>query len=170
MSLQLSISKAGDIFHLIRNRGSVILVIFPLVFIFSLLGLISCSKETQSPSVVLKLRFKNTNSEVEWQEVTGNRYLNSGNLYIVANGYDSERFYLDLTNVTGAGLVHNITTKNISYENNYGFKTGSLISATVRIIEINKDRIYGSFEAEFVNISNTADFINAEGEFTILGH
>jgi hypothetical protein len=44
------------------------------------------------------------------------------------------------------------------------------MSATVRIIEINKDRIYGSFEAKFVNMSNTADFINAEGEFTILGH
>jgi hypothetical protein len=129
----------------------------------------SCTKQRQIPVAVLSFRFDNRDYDVEWHELTGSRYANSSNFFITANGFDFQQFHLELENIKSIGLVSNVTSKNISYLNHYGFKTGNLQSVEIRIIDINVGRIYGRFEAAFINSYNSADVIKAKGEFSIAG-
>ncbi len=148
------------------KKTNVVLLLGYLVF---MLASFSCSKQRSLPSATLSLRFGNTSEDVEWREVSGSRFVNSGNLYIVATGFENEKFELELHNVADTGLIQNVSINNISYANGYGFETGSLKLAIIRIIELNSNHIKGGFEVEFINQFNNTDVINARGEFTILG-
>lgn len=144
-------------------------VVMLIACIFYLINFLSCSKERILPFAVLSFRFADRNEDVEWQEVAGSRYFKSGNLFITANGYDYEQFHLEFENIVSTGTVPGITSKNISYSNIYGFKTGSLQAVKIDIKEINNHRLYGTIEVAFVNSANCSDIIKAKGVFSILG-
>lgn len=130
----------------------------------------SCAKERVVPGAALAFRFGGSTEEVEWMEVAGSRYASSGNCYIIADGFDSDQFHLDLENIVSPGVVQNITSKNISYSNIYGFKTGSLQSVQIKIVATTKHRLQGNFNVTFINSSNNTETINASGSFTIYGY
>jgi hypothetical protein len=142
--------------------AAVTYVLYTIIFL-------SCSKQEQSPIAVLHFRFEDRYEDVEWLEVTGSRYISSGNLYITAKGHDFELFHLGIENVSTVGLVQNVSYKNISYADNYGFITGSLQYVEIRIVEINNERIYGNFNVNFINRSPDSAIIKATGTFSILG-
>ena len=129
----------------------------------------TCTKERYIPSASLSFRFDDKTSDVEWNDVVGSRYANTGNCYITANGADEEQFYLELEHIFSTGPVQNVTSKNISYSNIYGFKTGSLQSIQIKVLDLSEYRIRGTFKVAFINAVDPTDVIYANGEFAISG-
>lgn len=136
--------------------------------ILSLLFLSSCDKYPAPPMAVLLLKFDGQNEAVEWMEVSGTRDRNSGQVSLTAVGYEDEIFRLDIPGVFGLGAIPNLTEKNLSFTNTYGFVTDTLRSVELIIADINDFRIFGRFSVSFAD-RRLSKLISAHGEFSILG-
>src|SRR6187431_1578972 len=118
-------------------------IIFTLMLCVAIL--LSCSKQARTPVAVLNFRYDGTAEYIEWEEVKGSRNLNTGNLYLTADGFDYEKFHLELERIERTGMLNNITVKNMSFSNNYGFKSDTLRSVTLEITSISNSSIHGKF-------------------------
>ena len=134
----------------------------------SLVFLSSCDKSPAPPMAVLLFKFDGQHEAVEWMEVSGTRDRTSGHVSLTAVGYEDEIFQLDIAGVFGVGLIPNLTEKNLSFSNTYGFVTDTLRAVEVRITDINDFRIFGRFSVSFED-RRLSRLIIAHGEFSILG-
>src|SRR5688572_4667983 len=117
--------------------------------ILSLLFLSSCDKYPAPPIAVLLLKFDGQDQAVEWMEVSGARDRITGHITLTAVGYEDEIFHLDIPGVFGLGAIPNLTEKNLSFTNTYGFVTDTLKAVQVIITDINDFRIFGRFTVSF---------------------
>ncbi|MDO9374810.1 MAG: hypothetical protein Q7T76_10340 [Ferruginibacter sp.] len=142
-------------------------IIISVIFFLAVLS--SCSKEkTGLPNAVLTIWFEHNTEPIEWAKVKCGRQPNTGDVYLSADGFDYEKFHLELQNITSTGLVQNLTVRNISFSNNYGFQADTLRSVALEITTLNSSSIHGKFEVSF-GMKNNAQVVKATGAFSIHG-
>ena len=139
-----------------------------ITILLTLICLSSCDKTPAPPIAVLLLKFDGQHEAVEWMEVSGTRIRNSGHLSLTAVGYEDEIFRLEIPGVFGPGAIPDLTEKNLSFSNTYGFITDTLRAVQVIITDINDFRIFGRFSVSFAD-RRLSQVITAHGEFSILG-
>ncbi len=143
-------------------------MIMKIGFTFIIVLISACGKVATPPLALLTFFNENDNQPVEWLEVLGNRYRNTGNLYITAQGINDEKFQLSLPAVQTKGLIQGLTTKNIFYCDNYGFISDTLKSVELIILDISESNIHGRYSITFGSKPGSR-VISAHGEFSIHG-
>ena len=139
-----------------------------ITVLLSLLCLSSCDKPPAPPMAVLLFKFDGQHEAVEWMEVWGTRVRNSGHVSLTAVGYDDEIFRVDIPRVFGPGPIPDLTEKNLSFSNTYGFTSDTLRAVQVITTEIDDFRISGRFSVSFAD-RRLSQVITAHGEFSIFG-
>ena len=146
-----------------KKAQSVFLQLFALALLC-----FSCSKEAQQPTATLHVNLENRLEEIEWREVQGSRSATDGVVFIEAIGYNDERFYLNLDNVTDTGIVTGITINNVFCSDGTGFNPKAIQSGFLKITQRTAHNLAGVFEIYF-QANRINNIVKVGGAFRVQG-
>jgi hypothetical protein len=143
------------------------IAVLPHLFALAMLCF-SCSKEARKPVVILQVSLEDRVEEIEWMEVQGSRSATGGVVFIEAIGYNDERFYLNLRNISDTGLVSGITINNVSCSNGLGFHTKAIQSGFLKITQRTAHNLAGIFDI-YLQDDSVNNLMKVKGSFRIQG-